>query len=98
MPYSFAKRIEQGDGKLKLYRHVIIRVLILWVLGMIKQGNLLQFDLSTLRFYNNTLQAIAAGYLIAAILLIEFKLLWKIVLTDPKRITPGKESAILHPG
>jgi len=81
MPYSFTKRIEHGDSKLKLYRHVIIRVLILWVLGMIKQGNLLQFDLSTLRLYSNTLQAIAAGYLIATILLIEFKLLWQIVLT-----------------
>jgi len=81
MPYSFAKRIERGDSKLKLYRHVIIRVLILWVLGMIKQGNLLQFDLSTLRLYNNTLQAIAAGYLIAAILILEFRLLWQIVLT-----------------
>jgi predicted acyltransferase len=70
MPFSFARRIEQGATRLAMYRKVFSRVLILWVLGMIAQGHLLDFKLSTLRLYSNTLQAIAAGYLVAALVLI----------------------------
>ena len=43
MPLAFAKRMEQGQGKLSLYVRIIRRVLLLWVLGMIAQGNLLDF-------------------------------------------------------
>jgi predicted acyltransferase len=44
---------------------------VLFVLGMIAQGNLLAFDLSKFHVYSNTLQAIAAGYLISAVALVE---------------------------
>jgi len=44
MPLAFAKRMEQGQGKLSLYVRIIRRVLLLWVLGMIAQGNLLDFQ------------------------------------------------------
>ena len=40
---------------------------------MIKQGNLLAYDLGSLKLYSNTLQAIAAGYLITAIIILHFK-------------------------
>ena len=81
MPYSFAKRLKRGDSKAELYRHVIIRVVILWVLGMVKQGHLLEFDIESLALYSNTLQAIAAGYLIAAILILECKLVVQVAVT-----------------
>lgn len=81
IPYSFAKRLERGDSKAKLYRHVIIRVVILWVLGMIKQGHLLEFDLDRLAPYSNTLQTIAVGYLVSAILILECKLIVQIAVT-----------------
>ncbi len=81
MPYSFAKRLARGDGKFKIYCHVLIRVVILWLLGMIKQGDLLAFNLEKLDLYSNTLQAIAAGYLISAIIILEFKLLWQVIVT-----------------
>ncbi len=81
MPYSFAKRLERGDSKAKLYRHVIIRVVILWVLGMVKQGHLLEFDLDSLVLYSNTLQTIAVGYLVTAILILECKLIMQIAVT-----------------
>ena len=42
-------------------------MVILWIFGMVAQGNLLTYDLSKLHIYCNTLQAIAAGYLIASI-------------------------------
>lgn len=51
----------------QVYARIARRIALLWVFGMIAQGNLLEFDLSRLRLYSNTLQAIASGYLIAAL-------------------------------
>ncbi len=81
MPFSFAKRLEQGHPKGRLYVHILFRVAVLWVLGMIAQGRLLQYDLSKLRLYSNTLQAIAAGYLIASILLLNLRIWWQAAVT-----------------
>lgn len=71
MPFSIGKRLEQGDGRRNIYLKVVYRVLMLWILGMVAQGHLLHFSLNNLQFYSNTLQAIAAGYLISAIALVE---------------------------
>ncbi|MFX0202354.1 MAG: heparan-alpha-glucosaminide N-acetyltransferase domain-containing protein, partial [Candidatus Hodarchaeota archaeon] len=81
IPFSFNKRIARGDSKKKLYLHIIKRTLILFVLGMIAQGNLLDFDPSKLHIYCNTLQAIAAGYLISAIIILNLRLVWQIGVT-----------------
>ena len=42
MPFAFTKRREEGEGILDIYWRVFRRVLILWVLGMVVQGNLLE--------------------------------------------------------
>jgi len=81
MPFSLNKRLERGDSKRQLYFHIIRRVVILFVLGIVAQGRLLTYDLSKLRIYSNTLQAIAAGYLISAIVLLNLRLVWQIVTT-----------------
>lgn len=81
MPFSFAKRLAQGQTKGRLFLHVLYRVVILWVLGMIAQGQMLEYDLSQLRLYSNTLQAIAAGYLIASILLLTLRPRWQFMVT-----------------
>jgi len=81
MPYSFDKRLDAGDGKMRLYLHILRRTVILFVLGMIAQGNLLEYDLSTLHIYSNTLQAIAVGYIIAAIIMLNLGLRWQIATT-----------------
>ncbi len=81
MPFAFNKRLAAGQSKKRLYFHIIIRTVILFVLGMIAQGHLLEYDLSKLHFYSNTLQAIAAGYLIAAIILLNLRIVWQIVTT-----------------
>ncbi len=70
MPFSFARRQEEGQSKSALYRKILVRVAILWVLGMIKQGNLLRFEFDALILYSNTLQAIAAGYLIGGVIML----------------------------
>ncbi len=81
MPFAFNKRLAVGQSKKRLYFHIIMRTVILFILGMIAQGRLLTYDLSKLRIYSNTLQAIAAGYLISAIILLNLRLLWQIVTT-----------------
>jgi predicted acyltransferase len=81
MPFSFAKRLARGDSRSKLFFHIFLRFIILFILGMIAQGHLLQYDLSKLHLYSNTLQAIAAGYLIGSILLLKFNIKWQIGIT-----------------
>lgn len=76
MPFSIGKRVERGDRRRSIYGKVIYRVVVLWILGMIAQGHLLQFKLDKLQLYSNTLQAIAAGYLISAIALVELPGRW----------------------
>jgi predicted acyltransferase len=80
MPFSIGKRLERGDSRSSIYRKVIYRVVVLWVLGMIAQGNLLAFDLTKLHLYSNTLQSIAAGYLISSIALVELPVRWQAAL------------------
>ena len=79
MPYSFTKRLGRGDSELKVFAHIVLRVLILFVLGMIAQGNLLAYDLSKLHIYCNTLQAIAAGYLIASLIVFVLPLIGQVI-------------------
>jgi len=71
MPFSVGRRVERGDSRGSIYRKVVYRVVVLWILGMIAQGHLLAFDSHNLQFYSNTLQSIAAGYLISSIALVE---------------------------
>jgi predicted acyltransferase len=81
MPFSLARRVERGDSKARIYCHALLRVAILWVLGMIAQGRLLEYDLSRIRLYSNTLQAIAAGYLIATVLLLHLRTWAQVAVT-----------------
>ncbi len=81
MPYSLNKRLVRGDTKKQLYVHIVKRTVILFILGMIAQGHLLEYDLSKLHIYCNTLQTIAVGYLISAILILNLKLVWQIAST-----------------
>ena len=81
MPFSLNKRLAQGDTKKQLYLHIVKRTVILFILGMIAQGHLLEYDLSKLHIFSNTLQTIAVGYLVSALLLLNLKLVWQIATT-----------------
>lgn len=70
LPFSMAARLGRNPDKAALWPHIIKRFLILWVLGMMVQGNLLTYDPENFKFYSNTLQAIAAGYLIACVFIL----------------------------
>lgn len=81
MPYSFQKRIDRGDKRGKLYVHIVRRTVILFILGMIAQGDLLAYDLAVLDIYCNTLQAIAAGYLIGSLVYLNLKVVGQVIVT-----------------
>jgi predicted acyltransferase len=107
MPFSFARRIEQGKSRRGLYLKVIRRVALLWILGMIQQGNLLTYDPGKLRFFSNTLQAIAVGYCLAAILMLNTRVIWQALAIPVLLVTywlvlvlvpvPGHGAGMLEP-
>lgn len=80
MPFAFSK-YKNAEGRKKAYSHVVKRFFILFFLGMVVQGNLLAFSWPDLRIYVNTLQAIAAGYLMSAIIILEFNRRGQLVMT-----------------
>ncbi len=81
MPVAFKKRLEKGESKASIYKHVLKRTLKLYILGLIASGHLLEFNLATLRLWTDTLHAIAVGYLVSSVLLLEFRFKWQLVVT-----------------
>lgn len=67
MPFSLS-RYKSISDKRPLLRRLAKRILLLWIFGMMCQGNLLALAPNTIYLYSNTLQAIATGYLITALL------------------------------
>ena len=59
------------DGEVwrgSIYWRLVRRVLLLWIFGMMVQGNLLALDPQRIYLFTNTLQAIAVGYFFSALL------------------------------
>jgi predicted acyltransferase len=81
MVYSYRKRLSNDSSDKSLWIHTIKRVVILWILGMMVQGNLLSYDINHIQFYTNTLQSIAAGYLIATIIILYARVSYQIIST-----------------
>lgn len=73
MPFAFSRFLRGEAPKSEAYRKICRRFIILFLLGMVVQGNLLGFNLQAIYIYTNTLQAIAVGYVIAAVLLLHFR-------------------------
>ena len=67
IPFALARYKREGN-KSVAYCRIAKRVLLLWLFGMMCQGNLLGLDPDRIYLYSNTLQAIAVGYLIASLL------------------------------
>lgn len=80
MPFSFAKFKENPD-KGAVYRKIFRRFVLLFIFGMIVQGNLLGLNPDSLYLYSNTLQAIATGYLISAFILLHCSFKYQILIT-----------------
>ena len=81
LAFSLSKRKAGGATNQGLYLHALSRALILFVLGMIAQGNLLQFNRATLHPCYSVLHAIAAGYLIATIVTLNLRPKGQVIVT-----------------
>ena len=107
MPVAFKKRLAAGDSKSKIYRHVLERVIKLYILGLIASGHLLQFDISTLHLWTDTLHAIAVGYLVSSVLILELNTKWQIAIVSLLLVLywlimmfvpiPGQGAGLLEP-
>lgn len=73
IPFSLSKRTQANNSKASIYRRLIKRFVILFILGWIVQGNLLALDSGQFHIFSNTLQAIAVGYIISSIAYIHLK-------------------------
>src|SRR5690606_29037763 len=65
VPISFQKRLSRGASKTDLYKHLLSRVIILIILGLL-YNKLLDFHWETMR-YANVLARIGLGWGFAAI-------------------------------
>ena len=72
MPYSLPKYKTQ-NGNLKVWTRVLKRFLLLFVLGVLVQGNILALNPDRIYLYSNTLQAIAVGYLLTVPMVLYLK-------------------------
>ena len=71
--FSTARRKAAGASRRSLYLHALRRAAVLFILGMMAQGNLFLWDPSKLWPCYSVLHGIAAGYLIALAVAMEFR-------------------------
>ncbi len=81
MVYSMRKRLSTNPSKPALWKHIAIRFALLWILGMAVQGKLLTYDIDQIKLFSNTLQAIAAGYLLASAIILYLPVVYQIGAT-----------------
>lgn len=81
IPYSLGKRLARGDSLQRIYGHIVLRVAILVVLGMMVNGSLLSYDPAQFELSYSVLQMLALGYLVATILFLNLRLRGQIVAT-----------------
>lgn len=80
IPFSLYNRLLRTDKK-RIYLHIIKRALILFLLGLIAGGELLNLKFANLPVYNNVLEYISISYLFCAILVLNTTILVQYILT-----------------
>jgi predicted acyltransferase len=74
LPFSLDKRLSSGESKVKIYRHLFVRLIILIIFGIIYNG-FLQFNWGHIR-YPSVLARIGLGWFFAALIVLNFKPQW----------------------
>lgn len=64
IPLALSKRRARGDSLATIYRHIVLRVAVLVVLGMMINGNLLSLSPREFHLSYSVLQMLALGYLV----------------------------------
>src|SRR5262245_48747635 len=70
MAFSFEKHLVSGIPRSVIYRRMAVRFLLLWLFGMMVQGDLLKLEWAELRPFTNVLQTIACGYVVTGLMLL----------------------------
>ena len=78
IPYSFANRMARGESRQTLFRHIVRRSVLLFVVGVLLNG-FPRFDLSTLRVMN-VLQRIAICYFFASFIFVYIRMKTKSIV------------------
>ncbi len=81
IPFSVGKRLTMGESKKRIYLHAFKRWVVLFILGLIYEGNLLAFDLDNLFIIGSVLGAIGIGYFFSTIIYTQLNLKNQIFLT-----------------
>src|SRR5579864_4708615 len=107
IPFSVKRRRAAGTADSSLFLHALWRSVVLFAIGMVTQGNLLAWDLSVFRPCYSVLHGIAAGYLIAVVVVLTVRprgrvialaafllLYWALLVLIP---VPGVGRGVLTP-
>lgn len=78
IPFALS-RYKDAKDKTLVYRRILKRVILLWIFGMMCQGNLLGLNPERIYLYSNTLQTIATGYFISALLFLHTSIRTQII-------------------
>lgn len=81
IPYAMSKRLNRGDSLASIYGHIVFRVAVMIVLGMMVNGGLLTFDPTKFELTYSVLQMLALGYLVACLIYLNFTLRCQIIAT-----------------
>ncbi|MCL6266824.1 acyltransferase family protein [Flagellimonas myxillae] len=107
IPFALSKRMENNSDMGPVYKKLIRRFVILFILGWIVQGNLLALDIEQFKIFSNTLQAIAVGYVVSCLAYIHLSrkgqyvlfaaclIIYALLLTVPN--VPGVGRSVLLP-
>lgn len=88
IPLAMRRRLDaEGRPTRAFHTHVWSRFALLWIMGMLAQGNLETLDLHQISPFSNTLQMIAIGYAVAAYVLLAKR--WMVRLLIPVLISLG---------
>lgn len=81
IPYALGKRLARGDSRARIYGHIVLRVVVMIVLGMMVNGSLLTFDPAQFELTYSVLQMLALGYLVAAVLFLNLRARGQVIAT-----------------
>ena len=79
IPFALSRYKDAKDKSL-IYKRIFKRVVLLWIFGMMCQGNLLGLNPERIYLYSNTLQSIAMGYLISSLLFLHTRIRTQIII------------------
>jgi len=78
LPFSLTKRLDRGESRMELYKHIVKRTVLLYVFGLLYNG-LLNFDPQHLR-YTGVLHRIGISYFFASLILMNVRSLKRQVM------------------